>query len=143
MKKDTRIEGMISGLERTTHVSGGGETRTTTQHIAIFRLSGERVILMINEPAMIDDGDVLRVVGQPGQGQFTAIACKNLTTGWTSKSKGNGCAKIALMLFAAIAVGLTCFLPIFFFMPIIVCYALIRIIRADARIKKAHLLLEV
>jgi hypothetical protein len=54
---------------------------TTTIRLYIFNLAGERGLLKTKAPATIADGDHLKLAGVLGQGQFTAIACKSLSTG--------------------------------------------------------------
>lgn len=143
MNTDTRMEGLVSALQRTTHVSGGaGDTSVTTQHVAIFDLSGQRVLLMGKEPPMISDGDRVRVVGQCAPGQFTAIACKNISTGWATTHKAQGCAAMALIGVILLSIALCVVVPVCFFVPLLFLYLLMRLLRYDDRIKKAHLLLE-
>ena len=136
----TLIEGIVSGLDRTTQVSGGGNSTTTT-HLSIFSLSGERVLLKTKYPAMIADGDQLRLAGVRGQGQFTAIACKNLTTGWTTTFKRQGCAMSALIGFGLVGIVFTLIFPLFIFMPAFAGAILFWIMKADARLKTAHMML--
>lgn len=135
------IDGIISGLERTTNVSGGGDTMTSTTHLAIFSLSGERVLLKSNEPAMITEGDHLRLVGTRAPGQFTAIACKNVTTGWTTTFKRQSCAMTALIGFGLIGIVSTLLFPLFIIMPVFSAVVTFLIMRADARLKTAHAML--
>ena len=135
------IEGTISGLDRTTQVSGGGDTMTTTTHISIFNLSGDRVLLKTRYPAMIADGDHLRLAGVRGQGQFIATACKNMTTGWMTSFKMQGCAMAALIGFGMVGIVFTIIFPLFIFMPIFSIALLFFIMRADSRIKTAHTIL--
>ncbi len=135
----TLIDGIISGLDRTTHVSGG--ENTTTTHISIFSLSGERVILKTKYPAMIADGDHLRLVGVRGQGQFTAIACKNMTTGWMTTFKRQGCAMSALIIFGMVGIVFTLIFPLFIFMPIFSGVVLFFIMQADSKLKTAHMMM--
>jgi hypothetical protein len=135
----TLIDGIISGLDRTTHVSGGENTSTT--HISIFSLLGERVLLKTRYPAMIADGDHLRLAGVRGQGQFTAIACKNITTGWMTTFKRQGCAMFALIGFSLVGIVFTLIFPLFIFMPIFSVAVLFFIMRADSRLKTAHMML--
>lgn len=134
----TLIDGIISGLDRTTHVSGGGDTMTSTTHIAIFSISGERVLLKTTYPAMIADGDHLRLAGVRGQGQFTAIACRNMTTGWMTTFKRQGCAMSALIGFGMVGIVFTLLFPLFIFMPIFAVVVLFFMMRADSRHKTAH-----
>jgi hypothetical protein len=135
----TLIDGIISGLDRTTHVSGGENTSTT--HISIFSLLGERVLLKTRYPAMIADGDHLRLAGVRGQGQFSAIACKNMTTGWMTTFKRQGCAMFALIGFGLVGIVFTLVFPLFIFMPIFSVAVLFFIMRADSRLKTAHMML--
>lgn len=138
----TVIDGVISGLDRTTETSGGGDTMTTTTHISLFNLAGERVLLKTNTPAMIADGDHLKLAGVSGQGQFTAIACKNLSTGWTSPFKTQGCAMAAIIAFGLVGVVFTMLFPLFIFMPVFAGVVLFLLMRTDSRIRKAHFLLD-
>jgi hypothetical protein len=135
----TLIDGIISGLDRTTHVSGGENTSTT--HISIFSLLGERVLLKTRYPAMIADGDHLRLAGVRGQGQFSAIACKNMTTGWMTTFKRQGCAMFALIGFSLVGIVFTLIFPLFIFIPIFSVAVLFFIMRADSRLKTAHMML--
>jgi hypothetical protein len=135
----TLIDGIISGLDRTTQVSGGETTSTT--HISIFSLSGDRVLLKTKYPAMIADGDHLRLAGVRGQGQFTAIACKNMTTGWTTTFKRQGCAMSMLIGFGLVGIVFTLIFPLFIFIPIFSVAVLFFIMRADSRMKTAHTML--
>ncbi len=125
----TVIEGVISGLDRTNHVSGGGDTESRTSHISIFVLSGERVMLTTNYPAMIADGDHLRLVGAPTPGKFSAIVCKNLTTGWETTLKTQGCAKAFLIVFIIFGILATLLFPLFIIIPIILGVILFMVIK--------------
>ncbi len=138
---DTVIEGVISGLDRTTQVSGGGDTLTSTTHISLFQLSGERVLLKTNFPAMIADGDQLRLVGVRGQGQFTAIACKNITTGWATTFQRQGCAMTALIVFGVVGFGFTLIFPLFVVMPVFSAVGIFWLWKANSRLAKAHAML--
>src|SRR5690349_10430015 len=95
------LEGVVSGLQRTTHVSGGsGESAARTTHICIFSLGSHRVELKLPSVAPIADGDQVRLAGSMQPGLFSAIACRNLTTGWISSGTGRGCT-IAFAVFFA------------------------------------------
>lgn len=96
-------EGVISGLQRATHVSGGGESSTRTTHLCLFSLGNERVKLALRELPPIADGDLVRISGYPTPGLLNAIACRNLTTGWMSSSKtpGCGCLLAGALVFSA------------------------------------------
>jgi hypothetical protein len=138
----TLTEGIISGLDRTTHVSGGGNTTATTTHISIFSLLGERVLLRTKYPAMIADGDYLKLVGIRSQGQFTAIACKNITTGWTSTFRRQGCMIAVLSTFVLFGLGISYFFPLFVIVPVIFGVIIFSMMKADAETKSAHMMLD-
>lgn len=138
----TIIEGIISGLDRTTEVSGGSSTMTTTTYISIFSLSGERVLLNTHSPAMIADGDHLKVVGVRGQGQFTATACKNITTGWVTPYSDHNVVRIILIGFTVIGVIFTVIFPLFFFLPLATGGMLFAFKKMKAKLKDAHRMLD-
>jgi hypothetical protein len=121
----TLIEGIISGLDRTTQISGGGETSATTTHISIFNLLDERVLLKTESPAMIANGDHLKLVGVRGQGQFTAIACT----------------LAAVSAFGLIGIIFTYISPIFIFLPMIIAGILFWLLKTGAKMKAAHQML--
>lgn len=105
MKKQLIVrEGVVSGLQRTTHVSGGGDTAARTIHLCLFSLGNDRIKLALREPASIADGDLIRVSGYQVPGQVNAIACRNLTTGWISSAKTPGCGCLigAALMFLAL-----------------------------------------
>lgn len=114
---------------------------TTTTHISIFSLSGERVLLKTKYPAMIADGDHLKLVGIRGQGQFTAIACKNITTGWMTAFERQGCAISFLIGFGLVGIAFTLIFPLFIIMPFFAGAIVFWIMKADARIETAHMML--
>ena len=114
---------------------------TSTTHISIFSVSGERVLLKTKYPAMIADGDHLRLAGVRGQGQFTAIACRNITTGWMTTFRRQGCAMSALIGFGVVGIVFTLIFPLFIFMPIFAVAVLFFIMRADSRHKTAHMMI--
>lgn len=138
----TVIEGVVADLDRTSQVSGGGSTNATTTQIAIFQLNTERVILKSKFPAMISNGDHLRLSGIKAQGQFTAIACKNLTTGWSTSFKRQGCATTILIIFTLIGLCLTWIFPLAIIFPVMTIIFLLMIIKADSNYKRAHFLLQ-
>mgnify|MGYP000617887603 CR=1 FL=1 len=137
----TTIEGIVSGLERTNQVTGGGDTIVSTTQITIFTLAGERVLLTTKSPAMIAEGDRVKLAGVRGQGEFAAIACRNLTTGWTPPCRNQGCAMAILAAFGLVGVVFTLMVPIFIFMPIFSIVLIILMIRADSRTRTAHRML--
>ncbi|MCC5844426.1 MAG: hypothetical protein JJU05_09260 [Verrucomicrobia bacterium] len=115
---------------------------TTTTHLSLFNLNGERVLLKTPSPAMIADGDHLRVAGLRGQGQFTGTACKNLTTGWMTPYKEQGCAKSVVIGFGLVGIVFTLIFPLFIFLPVFSAVVFVLITRADTRLKNAHRMLE-
>jgi hypothetical protein len=104
------IDGIVEDLERSTHVSGGSETSTSTTHLAIFKIGDERIILSATTPPMISNGDQIKVAGESKPGEFKAIACRNVTTNWSTPEVGkhNGC-----LIFILLATNL---------LPLIFCY---------------------
>lgn len=135
------LEGEIAGLERTSQVCGGGSTNINTTHMAIFNLQGERVLLKSNHPPMIANGDRLRVVGMRQPGQFVAVACRNITTGWTTSFQSQGCAIAALVAVFLVGLGLAWTSILFLFFPVLAGLAAIFLIRANARLKMAQAML--
>jgi hypothetical protein len=134
----TTIEGIVSDLDRTTHVSGGGDTMSRTTHISIFSLDNERVILSTICPAMIKNGDSVCVAGTRAKGQFSAIACRNLTSGWITNYHKQGCAKVMLIFFTLIGLIFTYIFPLFIFMPLFSGFFLVQLIRSSMRYKHVH-----
>ncbi len=134
---ETVIKGIVSGLERTTHVSGG-DTMSRTTHISIFTLDNDRVILSTAYPAMIQDGDLVCVAGTRGKGKFSAIACRNLTSGWTTNYPKEGCTKIVMIVFILIGLVLTFISPLFIVMPLVCGLLLVQTIRSGKRNKRVH-----
>ena len=138
----TLIEGVISGLERTTEVSGGSSSMTTTSYICIFNLSGERVLLKTHAPAMIADGDHVKLVGERGQGQFTAIACKNMSTGWVPQYSNTGCFTAILAGFTVVGVIFTLIFPLFIILPLTSGGMLFWFRKMSAKVKHAQKMLD-
>ena len=97
----TTLEGVVSLLQRTTQISGGGETAAQTTHIALLSIGEKRVELRLSTPPIIQDGDRVRLAGTEGNGVFTAIACRNLQTGWVSPLQNSGWIIGILVLFIA------------------------------------------
>lgn len=134
----TTLDGIVSNFERTIQVSGGGETGPRTSHVSIFCVAGERVLLKTSAPAMLADGDHVKLVGMSQQGQFTAEACKNLTTGWTTTPTKLGCVITALIILTSIGI----LLNMIFFPAIIMALfagtALFLILRQRRRAKRVY-----
>lgn len=137
----SRIDGAITGLERTTHVTGGSN-RTSTSHVCLFTLQGERVMLRSDTPAMIADGDFLTLVGERQPGQFSAVACRNRTTGWQTQFQKQGCAKAFLIVITILTLIPTLFMPLFFFLPLLFGFLLSKVMKFDTQMRKAHEMLD-
>ena len=135
------LEGQIANLERSMEVSGGGDGPTSTKQMAIFTLGTERVLLSSASPAMISNGDHVKVVGKIAPGQFTAIACKNLTTGWTTTYQQQGLVRKLLVFLIVVTTATSiCFLP-GLLVPVGLGYLLSKVIEHDNHRKAAHDLL--
>ena len=134
------LEGKVTALDRTSHVSGT-DSRTSTTHIAIFKLDNEPILLRSSFPPMINEGDYVKVVGEKSPGQFTAIACKNITTNWMTPVKCQTGAKFGLSALIIFTLLFSLFGSIFIFMPLILTYLLYRVIKHDSMFTKANKLL--
>ncbi|HEX7261922.1 MAG TPA: hypothetical protein VF258_08915 [Luteolibacter sp.] len=55
--------------------------------------------LRLSTPPVIFDGDRVRVAGSVENGVFSALACRNLTTGWLSPAVNTGCVSVILVAF--------------------------------------------
>jgi hypothetical protein len=103
------LQGRVTHVRHTTHVSGNG-SRTTTRHIAIFEIGGVLVTYYGAAPVVIEQGDEVRVVGTPGEGErmLDALAYHNLTRDVVDDGMARpGCACITVWLAAcAVAVPL-------------------------------------
>lgn len=98
-------QGVVSGLQRTTHVSGGGNTSASNAHICIFALGDIRVETRSSSPPPIAEGDQLRIAGRYDNGIFKALALHDLTTSWISPEPRSGClvsALVGFILFSSI-----------------------------------------
>ena len=98
-------------------------------------------MLRTDSPAMIADGDHLKLVGVRSPGQFSAIACKNLTTGWVTSLKTQGCAMALLIVFLIFGIIATLFFPLFIIMPIFSGVILFFVVRSDSEMKRAYKML--
>lgn len=70
-----------------------------TTHISLFSLDETRVELRLSTPPVIFDGDRVRVAGSEKNGVFSALACRNLTTGWLSPVANIGCVFAVMVAF--------------------------------------------
>ena len=135
------LEGQIANLERSMEVTGMSDGPTSTKQMAIFTLGTERVLLSSASPAMIANGDQVKVVGKITPGQFTAIACKNLTTGWTTTYQQQGLVRKLLVFLIVVTTATSiCFLP-GLLVPAGLGYLLSKVIEHDNHRKAAHDLL--
>lgn len=132
----TTLSGIVDGFERTTQVSGNDQ-QTRTTHLSIFKIGSERVILQSSVPGMMENGDNVAVAGISSNGQFTALACKNLTTGWLTPLKQQGCVFAFLICFAIIT-----FFLFFLILPpiagIVALYFAYKVNKYDQTMKTAH-----
>jgi len=61
---------------------------STVIYECLFRLSGKPVLLRLNDPIFIKDGETIRVIGEyNGDGVFEAVAYYNRSAGVTGKEK--------------------------------------------------------
>lgn len=106
------IQGTVSGLQRVAEFDGGVNTATSNYHICIFNLGSQRAQLGGWSPPPIANGDVLRVAGHPCEGVFDSIACRNLTTGWTTPKPAKAWIDPlgVLVIFGAVIAALVLFL---------------------------------
>ncbi len=136
MNNLTTIKGVVEGFERSTHVTGT-DHRTSTTHLSIFKIGTNRIMLRTSAPSIISDGDEVVVAGIHDNGQFSALACKNLTANWVSPLKQQGCALTALLFMAFIS-----FLMSFMIIPIFFCgvciYFAYRVKKHDKSLKLAY-----
>lgn len=154
----TAHDGTVSGLQRSIRVTGGGDGSTTSSQISLFTLDGKRVRLNTSQPAMIADGDAVRIVGEDKPGEFVAIACLNRTTGWASPVPRYGCFIVPLLVFILVTLAIATvpvligsllqigLLPeaagILLSLPALIATAmLIFLLRTAARHKRAHAML--
>lgn len=132
----TTITGKVQGFERTTQVSGT-DHRTSTTHLSLFQLGTQRVILQSSVPSMVSEGDDVIVAGIQSNGQFTGLACKNLTTGWVTPLVQQGCV-IAFL----VVVTVVCLALFFFVVPILMGavsgYFAYKAYMYDQKMKSAH-----
>ncbi|MBT63333.1 MAG: hypothetical protein CML13_09005 [Puniceicoccaceae bacterium] len=130
------ISGMAEDLERSTEVQGTSQ-RTSTTHLSMFVVDGQRVLLRTATPSVISNGDQVELAGTLSNGQFHALACKNLTANWISPLRQQKVAFAVLICMAVVS-----FLSFFLVLPIIfggVCiFFAIKLKKHDDRLKQAH-----
>ena len=102
MKDLELVKGIVEDFERTTQVTGG-QNRTSTTHLSIFKIGSNRIILKTSVPSLISNGDEVFVAGLYDNGQFTALACNNLTANWISPLRQQGCGSCLLIFMAFIS----------------------------------------
>jgi hypothetical protein len=79
-----------------------------------FQTLENRVVLQTTTPSIISNGDEVILAGTNVNGQFMALACKNLSANWTSPLRHQGCVFAALVCFAVVS-----FLMFFLVLPIL------------------------
>lgn len=130
------ISGVVEGLERSTDVQGTSN-HTSTTHLSIFVVGTNRVLLRTSSPSVLANGDRVTLAGAPSNGQFHALACKNLTANWTSPLKQQGCAFSAL-----IGVSVVSFALFFLVLPIVFgafsVFFAVKVKKHDNTLKQAH-----
>lgn len=131
------IEGQVEDLDRSTQVSGT-ENGTSTTHIAIFKIGENRVLLSSNTPPMIANDDIVRIAGIDKPGQFGAIACKNLSTGWISSYNKSGCGVFVLFCMTLFTLLISFLFYPFFIMTVVFSLILFKVLSANGTLKKAH-----
>lgn len=134
------LEGLVEDLDRSTQVTGTENTITT--HIAIFKIGENRVLLNTREPAMIADGDQIKVAGVVKPGQFTALACKNQTTGWISTYTTTGCGIFFIFIMILVSLVMTFFFLPFGLMAGFFTFMAYKVSSSNGRLKKAHILVK-
>ncbi|GAA5496976.1 hypothetical protein Rhal01_03164 [Rubritalea halochordaticola] len=132
------LDGPIENLQYTTQISGGGESSTRTTHIALFNLANHRIMLKSPQPPMIQNGDQVIVAGGSQPGQFTALACRNISTGWMTQTQNQGCA-IAICAVMLAFSGLFCLvMPLALPMPIFLGYLIYKMNKWSSLTRQAH-----
>ncbi len=96
--------GEVASIERSNDVVTTGDGSVRGRHVSLIQVDGARVIFKSREMAPISVGDYVSFVGEPQAGQFLAHACRNDSTGWSSKRQGAGCLLTIMVLQVIIAV---------------------------------------
>jgi hypothetical protein len=140
MDELTTISGTVENLERSTDVHGTSN-RTSTTHLSIFAVGTNRVLLKTSIPSVLSNGDKVILAGTHSNGQFHALACKNITANWISPLQQQGCAYSALICMAIVS-----FLLFFMVLPIVfggVCvFFAIKVKKHDNTLKQAHQMIQ-
>lgn len=86
----TSIEGIASDVRQsriTTVVSDGRALQSSSLYECLFRLSGKPVVLRVDGPIFIEDGETIIVIGMYNQdGVFGAAAYHNRSSGASGRS---------------------------------------------------------
>lgn len=134
------ISGIVEDLERSTDVRGTSQ-RTSTTHLSMFAVESTRVLLRTAAPSVISNGDRVALAGICSNGQFHALACKNVTANWTSPLKQQEVAFLALLFMAVVS-----FLLFFLVIPIIIggicIFFAIKLKKHDNILREAHRMIE-
>jgi hypothetical protein len=136
MEELVLLKGVASDIERSTRVSGSPNTLTTT-HLTMFKIGNARVILETSLPAVISEGDEVILAGVDYNGQFQALACRNVTADWTSPLKPQGCA-FAMLIFMAVLSFALFFLILTIFTGVLATVIALRIKKRDELMKRAR-----
>ncbi len=104
--------GVVEDLSRTTHVTGGGETSTTTTHIAMIKIAGKHCEYRSASPVPISEGEAVKVVGVDERGLLKVYAMKNESTGFVTEiPKGGGlatgCTVVFMVIWCSVCLSIT------------------------------------
>jgi len=135
MEQLTTLQGTLLELNHTTHTSGNDII--STKHISLFKVREKRVRLVTSMAPSIHEADEVILAGNYTNGEFIAIACKNLTSGWSTMYRPQTFAKVML----SIIIGV-CSLLFFLVLPLLPAgfciYLLIKVIKHDKILKTAY-----
>ena len=136
MNELVRIQGVVENFERSTDTRGGSN-HTSTTHLSMFKVGSDHVLLKTIIPSVIANGHEVVLAGMTVNGQFQALACRNLTTNWISPLKQQGFAFVALICIAILS-----FSFFFFIIPIFMgggcVYLALKVKKHDALLQQAH-----
>ena len=112
--------GVVEDLTRTTHVSGGGETSTTTTHIAMIKVAGKHCEYRSASPVPISEGETVTVVGVDERGLYKVYAMRNDSTGFITEmfqvgAAASGCSIAFMVLWCTVCLGMTVAFAFLFF----------------------------
>lgn len=140
MEQLVAIRGMVEDFERSTQVSGT-QNATSTTHLSMFKIGSDRVLLKTTVPSVVSNGDEVVLAGAHANGQFHALACQNLTAGWMSPLKQQGCAFAALIGMATVSFLMSFLILPFFFGGVCIFFAC-KVKKHDKTLRRAHQLVQ-